>query len=761
MKTIWAIFFALISFLFGITASHAALYFPHVDTTVNQWQTEICVINPSATDTVQGTLESYSNAGVLVASMPLSVGKNARRQIDVGTELANAGNTGYIVFQNTSGSPVGYTKFAQSGGDRVAIPAVDSANTGNTYITHIAWVPWWTGISLVNTTTATKTLTIRFNTGQTKPITLGPKEHRGFLITALFDNLIYTDIESAVIENADGIVGLEVFGNGNQLGGVPLISKTANTLFYPHVDSTPGQWWTGIVAYNPSTSTTAQITVNPYDTDGNLLGSLTQSILPGDKFVGYPTNLNLPSATAWFSLQSQNPLVGFELFGTADGNQLAGYSVVDIEGKSGIFPKVEKNGWTGIAFVNTENQQATVNLTAYNDTGTALATGTKILKAHEKWVGYVENLFPGVNLIAATYLSFSTDRKVAGFQLNGSGNTMLDALPALPGSSPSDEPMEVINKALDLFRYQSTVTLGMETVTDIIGQILSSGPGGTCPSTNVVPYPIDIFNLPSSITITASYGNGCTATDDSTISGQAELAITNIAITGTSLSLDYALSATNLTRNGALLLNGSVSGHIALNISGSVITQANVSVHFNNFQVADSVISGNMTMAATNIMKSGGTYSFGSITVSFNNLTAAGYTVSGGMVTVTSTGSNSFQMVANLNTSQGALNMTLTVQSPSDTRIIVSTPTPATIGGYTVTLTNVTMDTNVCNGYPSNGSVTASQGGSSATVVFTPSCPALQVRAQISPTPYLDQSHDLNPWLNFSVNLYKYLTLKR
>ena len=172
MKRIWTISFTLIALLFGVATSHAALYFPHVDTSVNQWQTEICVINPSSTDTVQGNLESYSNGGNIVATTPLSLGPNARRQIDVGTELTNAGTTGYIVFQNTSGSPVGYTKFTQSGGDRVAIPAVDGANTGNIYITHIDWVPWWTGISLVNTTAATKTLTIRFNTGQTRTLTL-------------------------------------------------------------------------------------------------------------------------------------------------------------------------------------------------------------------------------------------------------------------------------------------------------------------------------------------------------------------------------------------------------------------------------------------------------------------------------------------------------------------------------------------------------------------------------------------------------------
>ena len=777
MNRIWAICIAFFSLLFAVTTSHAALYFPHVDTTVNQWQTEICVINPSSTDTVQGNLESYSNAGVLQATTPVFLGQNARRQIDVGTELTNAGTTGYIVFQNTSGSPVGYTKFTQSGGDRVAIPAVDAANTGNTYITHIDWVPWWTGISLVNTTAAPKTLTIRFNTGETRTLTLAPKEHFANTIAFLFDNLMDTGIKSAVIENASDIVGLELFGNlpglGKQLGGVPLISKTATTLYYPHVDGTPGQWWTGIVAYNPSASTTAQVTVNSYDANGGLLGSSSQSIGPGQKLVGVSNGpeLNLPAGTAWFSLQSQIPLVGFELFGTANFNSLAGYSSVGLERKSGVFPKVEKNGWTGIAFVNTESQQATVNLTAYNDSGAVLATGTKTLKAHEKWVGNPVSpdasmsLFPpGTNLNDATYLGFSADRNVAGFQLNGSGGTVLDALPALaaPPASSSGGAQEVIDKALDLFKYQSTLESGMQAVTDIMGQILGSESGGTCPHVDVNPPLTDLSALPSAITITANYGNGCLATDGSTMSGQTVLAITNIAMTETSISLDFALTATNMTRNGVLVLNGSVSGSIALNIGGggSVITQATVSVNFNNFQVADSVMSGGITVSAANI-DLGGTLDVGNVTITFNNLTAAGYTVTSGTATMTNTGSNTFQLVANLDTSEGVVNMTLTVLTPSETRIIVSTPTPGTISGYTVTLNNVIADTTVCDGYPSGGSVTASQGGDTATVTFTPSCPALQMRDQISPKHDPDPSHNLNPWIDFSKNFYNYLKAKR
>jgi hypothetical protein len=519
-----------------------------------------------------------------------------------------------------------------------------------------------------------------------------------------------------VIENASGIVGLELFGNGSQLGGVPLISKTSTTLFYPHVDSTAG-WWTGIVAYNPSATTTAQITVKPYDMNGTLLDSPPQSLGPGQRRIGNPALLSLPPATAWFSLQSSIPLVGFELFGY-DPNRLAGYSVVELEGKSGIFPKVEKDGWTGIAFVNTENQQATVTLKAYTNTGTVVATGTKTLAAHAKWVGLPDpSLFPGKTqseLNSATYLGYTTDRNVAGFQLNNStSNTMLDAL---PGSSPSGQ--KIVDKALGFLKYQDTATSGMTAVTDILNQILGTSSGSTCPQVTVDPPLTSLASIPPAITLTASYGNGCTASDGSTVSGQVVLAVTNLSVNSdlTSISLDYAVTATNLAQNGVVLLNGSVSGHIAF--AGS---QLNASANFNNFQVADSTISGSMTIAATNLNLSGETLDVSDMTITLNNLTAAGYTVNSGTLTMHSTGTNEFQVVANLDTSQGAVNVTLTVQTPTETRTNVSTATPGTIAGYTVTMTNVTMDS-TCANNPIAGSVTVSQGGSSYTQNFTATC---------------------------------------
>ena len=99
--------------------------------------------------------------------------------------------------------------------------------------------------------------------------------------------------------------------------------------------------------------------------------------------------LNLPAGTAWFSLQSQNPLIGFELFGTRDGKRLAGFSAVDIEGEDGIFPKVEKKvagPALPLSIPKTRRRRFTSMLTiTLADWWDRQRRNT--LNAHEKWVG--------------------------------------------------------------------------------------------------------------------------------------------------------------------------------------------------------------------------------------------------------------------------------------------------------------------------------------------------------------------------------------
>jgi hypothetical protein len=430
----------------GYGIAPTALYFPHVATSI-PWQTEIAIINTSG-QTVTGTLRGLSDEGQLVDTRPVTLPARGRKQIIIAEEFTNHTNIGYITFDTTSDTVQGYTKFSREGYYRAAIPAVKEGNTSEIYISHIAsTADWWTGISLVNTTSAQKELTITFNfsnsnNNQSRSIILNANEHRAYDIAYhFFNNQPQPDIESAVITNASGVIGLELFGNSggsNHLDGILLTGNTASTIYYPHVASN-SEWWTGIVAYNPS-DLACTITITPYSAKGEPL-PLSPSTLPlqgKEKYIGeVTTKLNLPMETAWFKIDSTRPITGFELFSTVDGNQLAPYAGGGGTGaKAGVFPKIEKNGWTGIAFVNTEPGAASVTLTAYDDSGTPVAPQVLTVDGHAKVVNPAEDIFSPQDISGATYIAFTSDKNVVGFQLNGSADgMMLDGLPALGGAN--------------------------------------------------------------------------------------------------------------------------------------------------------------------------------------------------------------------------------------------------------------------------------------------------------------------------------------
>ena len=379
---------------FGVSTS-AYLYFPHVDTSF-PWQTEIALIN-TGDQTVNGTLRAFSDDGQPGETRDVTLSARGRKQIIVATEFTNDTNIGYIIFDTDSDTVQGYTKLYQPGISRTAIPAVKEVNSPVIYISHIASdAQWRTAISLVNTTSAKKDLTITFNNGLKKNISLNANEQKVFDIAVdFFNSQPQPDIKSAVINDASGVIGVEIFVGGNQMDGILLTGKTAYNLYYPHVAG--GDWWTGIVAYNTSPYE-ATMTIVPYSAQGTPLTSSNLPIEGNRNYVGKVADLNLPSETAWFRIDSTRPLSGFELFGTIDGNQLAPYAGGGRTGaKAGVLPKIEKDGgWTGIVFVNTETTAASIVLTAYYDDGTPVATSTLSVAGHANVVNFAEALFsPG------------------------------------------------------------------------------------------------------------------------------------------------------------------------------------------------------------------------------------------------------------------------------------------------------------------------------------------------------------------------------
>ncbi len=725
-QRIYTIILALVAFMLVSAKSYANIYYPHVDTK-GDWETEICLINTDAAVAATGTLKGYSDNGTEVSSTPLTLAPNARHQIIVGQELANPDQIGYMVFESSATTVAGYTKFYIAGSYRSAIPAVAEINSGDIYITHIASdATWWTGISLVNTTAAQKALTLEFDNQTTKTVTLAAGEHWAGTIEGLFGGLSQPNIHSAVIRNGAGVIGLELFGSSTLLDGVPLSDKTATDLYYPHIESS-NSWWTGIVAYNPGT-TAVNITINSYSAAGVLLGSLQPAPIPaGGNYVRNASGLGLPAGTAWLHIHAAGPLSGFELFDYNE-DQLAGYSVVNIDTKNGAFAKIEPNGWTGIAFVNIESQPANVTLTALNNSGAIVATSSIALAAHEKQVGYVENLFaPSID--GATNVRFSSDRSIVGFQLNGDdGDNLLDALPALfvsasapPPPVPDNEVQDALDALLPLVHYQSLLGPAKEEIHNILNLFVSGG-GGTCPAVTTIPADLDLENPPSEITLTVSYGTGCTSASGAQMSGEMVLQITNLHETTDSTVLNYLLTANNLTADGQLLLNGSVSGQVTLS-GESDSTDLVCSAHFNNLQAGGSTISGDLSVTVHDLdLTNEESTDYDDIIVTFNNLTVEGYTVNSGTLVITSPSATQTRIAADLMTSEGAADITMIIDQPTGTRTTIYIEAEGTLAGYTVCIENLTLDTAVCEDYPIAGTIELAKGGVISTVTFTNAC---------------------------------------
>ncbi len=99
---------------------------------------------------------------------------------------------------------------------------------------------------------------------------------------------------------------------------------------------------------------------------------------------------------------------------------------------TGLFTKIDHQGWTGIAFVNTAaSATANITLTAYSDSGEKIAVETMQVVSGAKVVKTVRDIFTD-SVTNASYVSYTSDYGVVGFFLNGSGdNTMMDGSQAL------------------------------------------------------------------------------------------------------------------------------------------------------------------------------------------------------------------------------------------------------------------------------------------------------------------------------------------
>ncbi len=218
---------------------------------------------------------------------------------------------------------------------------------------------WWTGFAVVNPGEQSADITFRFydNSGNEVAAidrTISPKGKIVSTVRNLFNDQVPEGASWFKIETATKLDGFELFGTTewHELVGVKIFSKPSTKLIYPEV-IVDDNHWTGLALINVS-GQDANILFRAYNSSGQEIATSTAITIPSNgKTVDLAENFfdSFPSETAYIVAESDQDIIGFELFGYKSHVGLAGLSAL---------PFVQED----------QNNQTTVSTLAVKDSGT-------------------------------------------------------------------------------------------------------------------------------------------------------------------------------------------------------------------------------------------------------------------------------------------------------------------------------------------------------------------------------------------------------
>jgi hypothetical protein len=233
----------------------------------------------------------------------------------------------------------------------------------------------------------------------------------------------------------------------------------------------------------------------------------------------------------------------------------------------------------------------------------------------------------------------------------------------------------------------------LDQLTLILGSAVEAltTPTTTCPVATSTPPLQGLQTFPPNLTINVSYGSGCTVSDggtSATVSGSAVLSVSNLVFSDTAISGSLSLTFADVAVNGVPVADGSVQAVLAITMDPT--TEA---------------IAGRVTITMSNLTLPNGLGFSGSITI---NLNSAGSTL----------------VSTNLTSAPHAIPIRLNVSIAAQPSggVLVNTTSASTVGAYTVVVSNVKIDADVCSRGAIGGSISFSKGGQTGTLTFNNAC---------------------------------------
>ncbi len=262
--------------------------------------------------------------------------------------------------------------------------------------------------------------------------------------------------------------------------------------------------------------------------------------------------------------------------------------------------------------------------------------------------------------------------------------------PPPPASAFQAEVTGYVNTILGL---ASGDIADLDQLTLILGSAVEAltTPTSTCPVATSTPPLQGLQSFPPNLTINVSYGNGCTVQDGANhaiVSGSAVLSITNLVFSETAISGSVSMTFTNVKVNGVLVADGSVQAVLNITMGPNLETLA------------------------------------GQVTINFSNLTLPNSLGFSGSITINLNSAGTTLVSTNLTSAPHAIPITLNVSIVAQPTggVLVNTTSASTVGAYTVVVSNVKIDADVCTKGAIGGSISFTKGGQTGTLTFNNSC---------------------------------------
>jgi len=299
---------------------------------------------------------------------------------------------------------------------------------------------WWTGFALVNTSETAANIGFEFYSSSGELVATLPQftvldagQKLVYTIHDLFEGNVPADAAWWRATSDQQLHGFELFGTNDaeEMVGVKISKTPSSKLLFPSI-KVDGTYWTGIALINTGDAD-GTVTFHAYDADGNELeGSLTLPLKShgkvADVIQNFFENQTIPAGTAVVEVVSNQPCIGFELFGThgdeAQGIKrgLAGLSALPLDADS-AFQKALSSKSLKTANVKAGTAPKSLSATVLNASSVELDWGipdTGAPDSYQIWTATVTSTPFGDRVDLDTLLGETTDTTyiVGGLQAN-------------------------------------------------------------------------------------------------------------------------------------------------------------------------------------------------------------------------------------------------------------------------------------------------------------------------------------------------------